>query len=170
MEIEDKVDPVKIANTFGVYKVEVVEKFDFPQDFHTDELSDEDYASLIVEKIYLEIQERLKKLLKDRKQNIQTLIDKKKDILNKIKKNKEIIADQILTGSTFVKGQVLTIKKTMKKTKPKFLFELIFTLFINTIKSSLTIFQVCFNCIIFYVSIDYFKVLFISNTFIVIVF
>jgi adenylyl- and sulfurtransferase ThiI len=67
LEIEDKVDPAKIANTFGVYKVEVVEKFDFPQDFHTDELSDEDYASLIVEKIYLEIQERLKKLLKDRK-------------------------------------------------------------------------------------------------------
>jgi hypothetical protein len=26
---------------------------------------------------------------------------------------------------------VLTIKKTMKKTKPKFLFELIFILFIN---------------------------------------
>ena len=46
----------------------------------------------------------------------------------KIKKNKEIIADQILTGSPFVKGQVLTIKKTMKKTKPKFLFELIFIL------------------------------------------
>ena len=40
----------------------------------------------------------------------------------KIKKTKEIIADQILTGSSFVKGQVLTIKKTMKKTKPKFLF------------------------------------------------
>ena len=49
----------------------------------------------------------------------------------KIKKTKEIIADQILTGSSFVKGQVLTIKKTMKKTKPKFLFELIFILFIN---------------------------------------
>ena len=46
----------------------------------------------------------------------------------KIKKTKEIIADQILTGSSFVKGQVLTIKKTMKKTKPKFLFELIFIL------------------------------------------
>ena len=49
----------------------------------------------------------------------------------KIKKTKEIIADQILTGSSFVKGQVLTIKKTMKKTKPKFLFELIFILLIN---------------------------------------
>ena len=44
----------------------------------------------------------------------------------KTKKTEEIIADQILTGSSFVKGQVLTIKKTMKKTKPKFLFELIF--------------------------------------------
>ena len=51
----------------------------------------------------------------------------------KIKKTEEIIADQILTGSSFVKGQVLTIKKTMKKTKPKFLFELIFILFINCV-------------------------------------
>ena len=49
----------------------------------------------------------------------------------KIKKTEEIIADQILIGSPFVKGQVLAIKKTMKKTKPKFLFELIFILFIN---------------------------------------
>ncbi len=49
----------------------------------------------------------------------------------KIKKNEEIIADQILIGSSYVKGQVLTIKKTMKKTKPKFLFELIFILFIT---------------------------------------
>ena len=48
----------------------------------------------------------------------------------KIKKTEEIIADQILAGSSFVKGQMLTIKKTMKKTKPKFLFELIFILFI----------------------------------------
>ena len=46
-------------------------------------------------------------------------------------KPKEIIADQILIGSSYVKGQMLTIKKTMKKTKPKFLFELIFILFIN---------------------------------------
>ena len=48
-----------------------------------------------------------------------------------IKKNEEIIADQILIGSSYVKGQVLTIKKTMKKTKPKFLFALIFILFIT---------------------------------------
>ena len=46
----------------------------------------------------------------------------------KIKKIEEIIADQILTGSSYVKGHMLTIKKTMKKTKPKFLFELIFIL------------------------------------------
>ena len=46
----------------------------------------------------------------------------------KIKKTEEIIADQILTGSSYVKGHMLTIKKTMKKTKPKFLFELIFIL------------------------------------------
>ena len=51
----------------------------------------------------------------------------------KIKKTEEIIADQILTGSSFVKGQMLTIKKTMKKTKPKFLFELIFILFFDNI-------------------------------------
>ena len=49
----------------------------------------------------------------------------------KIKKTDAIIADQILIGSSYVKGQVLIIKKTMKKTKPKFLFELIFILFIN---------------------------------------
>ena len=46
----------------------------------------------------------------------------------KIKKTEEIIADQSLTGSSYVKGHMLTIKKTMKKTKPKFLFELIFIL------------------------------------------
>ena len=43
----------------------------------------------------------------------------------KIKKTKEMIVDQILIGSPFVKGHKLTIKKTTKKTKPKFLFELI---------------------------------------------
>ena len=46
----------------------------------------------------------------------------------KIKKTKEIIADQILTGSSYVIGHMVTIRKTMKKTKPKFLFELIFIL------------------------------------------
>ena len=46
----------------------------------------------------------------------------------KIKKTEEIIADKILTGSSYVNGHMLTIKKTMKKTKPKFLFELIFIL------------------------------------------
>ena len=46
----------------------------------------------------------------------------------KIKKTKEIIADQILTGSSYDIGHMVTIKKTMKKTKPKFLFELIFIL------------------------------------------
>ena len=46
----------------------------------------------------------------------------------KIKKTEEIIADQILTGSSYVKGHMLTIKQAMKKTKPKFLFELIFIL------------------------------------------
>ena len=49
----------------------------------------------------------------------------------KIKKTEEIIADQNLTGSSYVKGHMHTIKKTMKKTKPKFLFELIFILFIT---------------------------------------
>ena len=46
-------------------------------------------------------------------------------------KTKEMIPDQILTGSSCVKGQVLIIKKTKKNTKPKFLFELIFILFIT---------------------------------------
>ena len=46
----------------------------------------------------------------------------------KIKKTKEMIVDQILIGSPFVKGHKLTIKKTTKKTKPKFLFEFIFIL------------------------------------------
>ena len=43
----------------------------------------------------------------------------------KIKKTDEIIADQILIGSSYVKGQVLIIKKTMKKTIPKLRLELI---------------------------------------------
>jgi hypothetical protein len=51
----------------------------------------------------------------------------------KIKKNEEIIADQILMGSSYAKGHMVTIKKTIKKTKPKFLFELIFIFFINSI-------------------------------------
>ena len=46
----------------------------------------------------------------------------------KIKKIKEIITDQILIGFSYVKGHKLTIKKTMKKIKPKFRFELIFIL------------------------------------------
>ena len=64
LEIDDKVDPYLVANTFGVYKVEVVEKYDFPQDFDTDELSDEDYASLVLEKIYEKIKSKLTKLVK----------------------------------------------------------------------------------------------------------
>ena len=51
------------------------------------------------------------------------------DFINpKIKKIKEIITDQILIGFSYVKGHKPTIKKTMKKIKPKFLFELIFIL------------------------------------------
>ena len=51
------------------------------------------------------------------------------DFINpKIKKIKEIITDQILIGISYVKGHKPTIKKTMKKTKPKFRFELIFIL------------------------------------------
>ena len=38
------------------------------------------------------------------------------------------MADQILGDSLWVKGQMLTTKKIKKKTKPKFLFELIFIL------------------------------------------
>ena len=49
----------------------------------------------------------------------------------KIKKTKEIMTVQILIGPSYVKGHKLTIKKIMKKTKPKFRFELIFILFIN---------------------------------------
>ena len=51
------------------------------------------------------------------------------DFINpKIKKIKEIITDQILIGFSYVKGHRPTIKKTMKKTKPKFRFELVFIL------------------------------------------
>mgnify|MGYP005662214165 CR=1 FL=1 len=46
----------------------------------------------------------------------------------KIRKIKDIIANQILIDPSYVKGQKLKIKKTKKKTKPKFLFELIFIL------------------------------------------
>ena len=49
----------------------------------------------------------------------------------KIKKTIEIISDQILIESPNVKGHKLTIRKTKKKSKPKFRFELIFILFIN---------------------------------------
>ena len=49
----------------------------------------------------------------------------------KIKKTIEIITNQILIGSPYVKGHKLTTKKAMKKTTPKFRFELIFTLFIT---------------------------------------
>ena len=52
----------------------------------------------------------------------------------KIKKTKEMIVDQILIGSPFVKGHKLTIKKTTKKTKPKFLFELICILDLDNIR------------------------------------
>ena len=41
----------------------------------------------------------------------------------KIKKTKEKVDDQILIGAPYVKGHKLTIKKTIKKTKPKLLFE-----------------------------------------------
>ena len=41
----------------------------------------------------------------------------------KARKINEIINDQILILSLFIKGYKLTIKNTMKKTKPKFLFE-----------------------------------------------
>ncbi len=51
----------------------------------------------------------------------------------KIKKMTEMVVDQILIDSPDVKGQIPTIKKTTKKNKPKFLFELIFILFINFI-------------------------------------
>ena len=45
----------------------------------------------------------------------------------KTKKIAEIIADQTLIGSSCtIKGQILIIKKTTKKTKPKLLLELIF--------------------------------------------
>ena len=53
----------------------------------------------------------------------------------KIKKTKEIITDQILIGSSYIKGHRLTIKKIMKKTKPKFRFELIFILELSDILS-----------------------------------
>ena len=49
----------------------------------------------------------------------------------KIKKTKETITDQILIDPSYVKGHKLIIKKIMKKTRPKFLFEPIFILFIN---------------------------------------
>jgi len=64
LEIYDDVDPNLVASTFWVYKVEVVEKYDFPQDFDTDELSDEDYASLVLEKIYEKVKIKLVKLVK----------------------------------------------------------------------------------------------------------
>jgi len=51
----------------------------------------------------------------------------------KIKKDKEIIADQILIEPSKVKGHKLIIKKTTKKTKPKLLFEPIFTLVLCSI-------------------------------------
>ena len=51
----------------------------------------------------------------------------------KIKKIKEIITDQILIGFSYVKGHKPTIKKTMKKNKPKFRFELIFILDLDDI-------------------------------------
>ena len=51
----------------------------------------------------------------------------------KIKKTNEIITDQILISSPYVRGHKLMIKKTMKKTKPKFLFELIFILDFDSI-------------------------------------
>lgn len=46
----------------------------------------------------------------------------------KIKKTKETTTDQILMGSAYIKGQIAIIKKTIKKTKPKLLFELTFIL------------------------------------------
>ena len=46
----------------------------------------------------------------------------------KTKKNMEIIIDQFLIGSLLMIGHKPTIKKTIKKTKPKLLFELIFIL------------------------------------------
>ena len=49
----------------------------------------------------------------------------------KIRKTKATVTDQILIGPSYVKGHKLIIKKIMKKTRPKFLFELIFILFIN---------------------------------------
>ena len=51
----------------------------------------------------------------------------------KIRKNEEINIDQSLMGSPYVKGQIVMIKKTMKNTIPKLLFELIFILFIDFI-------------------------------------
>ena len=53
-----------------------------------------------------------------------------------LKPNTKIIdikVDQIFIGSPDVIGQIPTIKKTAKKNKPKFLFELIFILFMNFI-------------------------------------
>ena len=51
----------------------------------------------------------------------------------KIKKTKETMTDQINTEDPEVKGHKPIIKNTAKKTKPKLLFELIFTLDLSNI-------------------------------------
>ena len=48
----------------------------------------------------------------------------------KTKKIKEIMTDQTLIGSLFIIGHKLTIRKTTKKTRPKFRLELILILLI----------------------------------------
>ena len=79
---------------------------------------------------YLNYYNRTPKIIPNLNHNLFNGVNTFEFIKPKIKKTKEIATDQILIDSPDIIGQMLTIRKTKKKTKPKFLFELIFILFI----------------------------------------
>ncbi len=61
LEIYDDVSPKLVANTFWVYKVEIVDNYDFPDDFDLDNLDDEQYAEYVLNEIFKKVKNKLSK-------------------------------------------------------------------------------------------------------------